>query len=121
MRRAFGLVPVALLAACSQDIAPPAEVHDEPVFCALAGSQKFTDQCRAERTTVDGAQVIVVRHPDGAFRRLEVSKNGQNLLAADGADQSQSALKGDRFEVILGPDKYVIPAKAPSSDAAPAN
>ncbi len=101
-----------LLTACSQDFAPPAKIDDEPVFCALAGSQDFKDQCRAERTTVDGAQVIVVRHPDGAFRRLEVSKDGQNLLAADGADQSQSALKGDRFEVILGPDRYVIPAKA---------
>ncbi len=110
--RISSLVLVAALTACSQDYAPPAEANDEPVFCALAGSQQFKDQCRAERTTVDGAQVIVVRHPDGAFRRLEVSKDGQNLLAADGADQSQSALKGDRFEVILGPDRYVIPAKA---------
>ena len=41
--------------------------------------------------------------------------DGQNLLAADGADQTQSALKGDRFEVILGPDRYVIPAKADAS------
>ena len=60
----------------------------------------------------DGVQVIVVRLPDGGFRRLEVSKDGQNLNAADGADRSQSALKGDRFEVILGQDRFVIPAKA---------
>lgn len=111
--RGLTLTPLMLLAACSEAFAPSAEQpKDEPVFCALGGSLEFKDQCRAERTTVEGAQVIVVRHPDGAFRRLEVSKDGQNLLAADGADQSQSALKDDRFEVILGPDRYVIPAKA---------
>ena len=59
-----------------------------------------------------GAQVIVVRLPDGGFHRFEVSKDGQNLEAADGADQSQSALKGDRFEVILEQDRFVFPAKA---------
>lgn len=119
--RGLASIGFVLIAACSQEFAPPAEAaDDEPVFCALAGSAEFKDQCRAERTVVGAAQVIVVRHPDGAFRRLEVSKDGQSLLAADGADQSQSALKGDRFEVILGPDRYVIPAKAPSSSNAPA-
>lgn len=118
--RTFSLFGALLVAGCSQDYAPAAEINDEPVFCALAGSGEFKDQCRAERTVVEGAQVIVVRHPDGAFRRLEVSKDGQNLLAADGADQTQSALKGDRFEVILGPDRYVIPANPTAAgDAAP--
>ncbi|MFM5923308.1 MAG: hypothetical protein ACKOPG_03870 [Novosphingobium sp.] len=112
MRLAAALLGCVCLSACSQGGAEQAEAKGEPVFCALGGSQDFKDQCRIERAVVDGAQVIVVRHPDGAFRRLEVSKDGKNLLAADGADQSQSALKGDRYEVILGPDRYVIPAKA---------
>lgn len=109
-----------LLAACSAGEGGDPLPEGEPVFCALAGSQQFKDQCRVERSTVDGAKVIVVRHPDGGFRRLEVSQDGQNLLAADGADQSQSALKGDRYEVILGDDRYVIPATPPAAgDAQP--
>jgi hypothetical protein len=64
------------------------------------------------RATVEGAAVLVVRHPDGGFRRFEVSQDGQNLLAADGAEVTQSALKADRWEVILGDNRYVIPVKA---------
>jgi hypothetical protein len=113
--RGLALASVTLLAACSQGEAEPGGAKPERVFCALGGSLQFADNCTIERTAVEGAQVIVVRHPDGAFRRLEVSKDGQNLTAADGAEQSQSALKGDRFEVILGDSRYVIPAKADAS------
>ena len=82
------------------------------MLCSLGGARDFKAECQLDRSVVDGAQVFIVRHPDGAFRRLQVSEDGQNLLAADGADETQSALKGDRYEVILGPDRYVIPAKA---------
>ena len=99
-----------LLAACSSQ--PPAVAAGETIACALTGAKDFKPLCTAERSMADGAQVIVVRLPEGGFRRLEVSKDGQNLNAADGADQSQSALKGDRYEVILGQDRFVIPAKA---------
>ena len=98
-----------LLAGCAQS---SEEVPGEAITCALAGSHEFRPDCRLERTEIDGKAVFVVRHPDGAFRRLEVSADGQNLLAADGAFESQSALKGDRYEVILGDDRYVIPVKA---------
>ena len=100
-----------LLAACSKGGVTKA-AEGETIACALAGSQQFKPDCTAERSMADGAQVIVVRFPDGGFHRLEVSKDGQNLNAADGADQSQSALKGDRFEVILGQNRFVIPAHA---------
>ena len=100
-----------LLSACSQDgTSPPS--GGATIACALGGSQQFKPDCTAERSLADGAQVIVVRLPGGGFHRLGVSKDGQHLTAADGADQSQSALKGDRFEVILGQDRFVIPAKA---------
>ena len=106
--RLFGLT--LLLAACSSQ--PPAAAAGETIACALSGSQQFKPDCTIERSMADGAQVIVVRLPDGGFHRFEVSKDGQNLNAADGADQTQSALKGDRFEVILGQDRFVIPAHA---------
>ena len=106
--RLFGLT--LLLAACSPQT--PAAAVGELIACALGGSQQFKPDCTIERSMADGAQVIVVRLPDGGFHRFEVSKDGQNLNAADGADQTQSALKGDRFEVILGQDRFVIPAHA---------
>ena len=109
MRLAVALV--LLLAACSKGgVAKQAD--GESIACALGGSLQFKPACTVERSTADGAQVIVVRLPEGGFHRFEVSKDGQQLLAADGADQTKSALKGDRFEVILGPDRFVIPAHA---------
>lgn len=109
---AFGLT------ACAQS---HADADDgEPVMCALGGAGEFKPACRLERTTIDAQQVLVVRHPDGGFRRLTISADGQHLDAADGADRSQSARKGDRFEVILGSDRYVIPVAAPAqADARP--
>lgn len=61
-----------------------------------------------------GVGMFVVRHPDGAFHRFQLSPDGQKLLTTDGAQQTQSALKGDRFEVILGDNRYVIPANPPA-------
>ena len=118
--RAAAILFALALAACSSG--PPGKPLEkgEQIACALGGSQQFKSDCTAERATQDGVQVIVVRLPDGGFRRLEVSKDGQNLLAADGADQTQSALKGDRYEVIWGQDRFVIPAKGPARpDAQP--
>jgi len=105
------LLALLALAACSKG--GEAQVAEgESIACALGGTQQFKPDCTVERSSADGVQLIVVRLPGGAFHRFEVSKDGQQLLAADGADQSQSALKGDRFEVILGPDRFVIPTHA---------
>jgi hypothetical protein len=110
MKRAAALIMLAGLTACSQD-AP--EEAGELISCAIDGSREFKRWCGLERTVFEGRKGFVVRHPNGAFRRLEVSADGQNLLAADGADQTQSALKRGRYEVILGPDRYVIPQQPP--------
>ena len=112
MRISSAFVPL-LLAACSPGTGNKAAAQEgETIACALGGTQQFKPDCTVERSMAEGAQVIVVRLPEGGFHRLEVSKDGQELLAADGADQSTSALKGDRFEVILGQDRFVIPAHA---------
>lgn len=111
--RAAPLAALLLLAACQQ---PQAATEDgEPIWCSLAGAKEFKQDCTLERVEIDGKATFVIRHPDGAFHRLEASKDGQNLLAADGADVTQSARKGDRFEVILGQDRYVVPVQAPGS------
>lgn len=113
IRTALALLPFAALAGCS-DPAPGegAAVASEAVWCGLGGATELKQDCTLERGVEEDRPAFVVRHPDGKFRRLIASPDGQNLLAADGADQSQSALKGDRWEVILGDDRYVVPVKA---------
>lgn len=115
--RAAALLPALLLAACSQDgsDSDKAGAAREMIWCALGDAKQFTQDCAVERAVVDGAQTFVVRHPDGAFHRLELSKDGQQLLAADGADVTQSARKQDRYEVILGDARYVIPVNGPAN------
>jgi hypothetical protein len=106
------ILPILALAACSPGSGAAPEEPQEQIACSVDGATEFSEDCGLERTTVEGAQVLIVRHPDGGFRRLEVSKDGQNLLAADGAEVAQSARKGDRWEVVLGEHRYVIPVKA---------
>ncbi|WP_232730053.1 hypothetical protein [Novosphingobium kunmingense] len=92
--------------ACGQaDEAPVGE----PITCALAGASEFTPDCRAERVMIGGRSGVVVHHPDGGFRRLAIAAGGQSIEPLDGADEARSALKGDRYEVIVGTDRYVIP------------
>ena len=113
IRAALALLPLAALVGCSNPA--PGEggvVKTETVWCGLGGATELKQHCTLERSIEEGRAAFVVRHPDGKFRRLVASPDGQNLLAADGADQSQSALKGDRLEVILGDDRYVVPVKA---------
>jgi hypothetical protein len=108
----FAVLLVLALAACSPGSEAAPETPQERIACAVGGVAEFTEDCTLERGIAEGAQALVVRHPDGGFRRLEVSQDGQNLLAADGAEVTQSARKGDRWEVILGEHRYVIPVKA---------
>jgi len=112
IRAALALLPLAALSACSDPAPGEGKVAtSETIWCGLDGATELTQACTLERGNEEGRPAFVVRHPDGKFRRLVASADGQNLLAADGADQSQSALKGDRWEVILGDDRYVVPVK----------
>ena len=125
MHRPLCLVLVLTLAGCgkggeqAQASAPTdSEIARDVVSCALGGSAQFRDDCTAERSESEGESHIVVHHPDGGFRRLVVAKDGLTLESADGAEATRSARKGDRFEVILGQDRYVIAVAGP--DRAPA-
>lgn len=116
IRPALAVLALSALIGCS-DPAPDegGVAKNERVWCGLDGTTELKQDCTLERGSEEGRTAFVVRHPDGKFRRLVASADGQNLLAADGADQSQSALKGDRWEVILGDDRYVVPVKADAS------
>ncbi len=100
-----------LLAACSPGAsgAPPPD-PDSLIECALAGAAAFARDCAVERSREDGGLFLVVRHPDGGFRRFEVLTDGHGLAAADGAEPARIALHGEGIEVAVGADRYRFPA-----------
>ena len=116
---ALPLAAAAMLAACSgseqgasqtgSGAAQSAE-DDGKIACALAGAKEFTRDCTIERAQQDGKLTLVVRHPDGGFRRFEVLTDGRGVMVADGAEQAESALVGSELEVVVGADAYRFPA-----------
>ena len=108
---------LVLLAGCSQQ-APAVAVGDEHIACALDGAAEFKPDCAVERAVNDGAMTLVVRHPDGGFRRFDVLADGRGVAVADGADEAQVVLAGDTLEVTVGTDRYRFPATARGNAAA---
>jgi|GEM_PF-333840 len=121
------------LAACQpsdgDDVPDPAELAKEPVDydfddeieCALNGGQEFSPFCRVQRVKQDdGSMVLVVRHPDGGFRRFLVLTDGRGLEAADGSEEAASAVVDGRLDITVGQDRYRFPAtvKAKGQDDA---
>ena len=119
----WSLVVVAgvALAACSKnEAAPVPKVAEGPehVDCALGPGTSFARDCAIERSREGGVYKMVIRHPDGGFRRFEVDKDNA-IVSSDGADAAQVAVDGTVAEVTVGNDRYRIPLEAaPASDAA---
>ncbi|QNA86860.1 hypothetical protein G4G27_07565 [Sphingomonas sp. So64.6b] len=89
-----------------------AAVEDKgELVCAQSGSTDFVRDCTVDRETTADGLVLTVRHPDGAFHRLLVTKDGRGLIAADGAEPAKvTIIDKDRIEVALGGDRYRLPA-----------
>ncbi len=102
------LLVAAALASCSSP-APKVAEGGEHIACALGGANQFAPDCAVERAWQDGALVLIVRHPDGAFRRFDVLGGGKGLALADGAEVAQLKLAGAELEVTVGPDRYRFP------------
>jgi hypothetical protein len=118
------------LAACkpAPDDAKPAEPREEvkkedlapnQVACALGGSEVFADVCEVEQKKEEGTLYLVVRHPDGGFRRFEVLTDGHGLATADGAEVAETALDDGMLEVAVGEDHYLFPATVRSDAPGP--
>jgi len=112
-----------LLAACGEaktDHATLANVEaaqrvsaedDGAIVCARQGSNDFARVCTVEREQGADGLILTVRHPDGAFHRLLVTKDGRGVIAADGAEKAVvTVLSKDSIEVALGGDRYRLPA-----------
>ena len=109
------LLPLVALAACSQGGGEAAEAPAtipgaEVIDCALGGSADFGPDCVVERAETDGIRQLVVRHPDGGFRRFDITDDGSGLVTSDGADPVQAELDGSTLAVEVGPDRYRFPA-----------
>lgn len=105
---AFGIVALLTLGACSQQAAPlPDPKAPDTVRCRLDDAADMAPLCRREN---DGDR-IVIRHPDGGFRRFVVVDDGRGIIAADGADPAKvEPLDKGRIRVSVGSDAYELPA-----------
>jgi hypothetical protein len=110
--RLTAVAAVLALAACSgetSEATPEAVPEAERIACALGPGTGFSPSCTIERSRdADGTYRMIVRHPDGGFRRFEVGAD--NVIAAsDGADHAVVELDGETAEVSVGGDRYRIP------------
>ena len=91
---------------------------DGKIECALAGSAAFERTCTTEQIAATDGKILVIRHPDGGFRRFNILTDGRGLAPADGFDETKiSLIDGGMIEVSSGDDKYRLPAQIKGKDA----
>ena len=101
----------AVLADAEQRAADQAG-DDGKIECAINGGSDFTRDCFTERLSGEGGVTMIIRHPDGGFRRFNVLTDGRGLEAADGFDKAQISIVEDgQILVRVGSDQYLLPAK----------
>jgi glucose/arabinose dehydrogenase len=89
---------------------PEAAASPASVPCALKGAKEFKADCLIERSTEGGKIMVLVRHPDGGFRRLIELDGGKRYAAADGAQRAELTANGKEVEVTVEDDHYLFPA-----------
>lgn len=96
------------------------------IECSAKGETAFAYVCAIDRTETQDGLFLTLRHPDGGFRRLLVTKDGRGVVAADGAEEAVvTVLAPDLIEVALGGARYRLPAtvgdgKKPAATPEPA-
>lgn len=79
--------------------------------CALAGAADLAPLCTFDTTETPAGTILTLRHPDGAFHRLQITRDGRGVIAADGAEPAKvTPLGPDSIEVALGGARYRLPA-----------
>lgn len=90
--------------------------EDGRIDCAVNGAEEYRRSCEIERIADDDGQMLVVRHPDGGFRRFRVLTDGRGLEPAEGFDETEvKIIDGDMIEVTSGGDSYRLPAQIKSA------
>lgn len=132
----FKLVPLiifaAILSSCNkyndddlvnaENSASEQAALDGKIECALAGSNDFTRNCSTEKIDGQEGQVLVIRHPDGGFRRFNILTDGRGLAPAQGFDETKISIMADgMIEVSSGDDRYRLPAQIKSTSQSETN
>jgi hypothetical protein len=79
--------------------------------CAAPGEADLAPVCTVDRAETPDGVILTLRHPDGAFHRLQITRDGRGVIAADGAEPARvTPLAADRIEVELGGARYRLPA-----------
>lgn len=124
--RTFSLIALLLVAACGKpDNAELAKAEaragalaeaDGMLECAIGDGSEFTRACEEERISGPDGVTMIVKHPDGGFRRFAVLTDGRGLAASDGAEAAKiSILDGRQILVTVGEDRYKFPARMKGS------
>jgi hypothetical protein len=113
----------ATLAACgasedAQQSVDPLDLataqDDNRLDCAIGGAE-WAHACGVERLEGPAGLTLTIRHPDGGFRRLLVTKDGRGVVPADGAETaSVRIIDAGRIEVTVAGDRYRLPATVKS-------
>lgn len=129
MRIYSGLALLLLMVGCSGEpdnqILAEAEERaaanapdDGRIECAVNGDTNFTRGCQTERLSGESGTTLIIRHPDGGFRRFNVLTDGRGLEAADGAEQAKiEVVESGKIRISVGSDIYIMPAKVKASSS----
>lgn len=113
MRCLVFLLLIAGLAACGDREAPTYGVTQDEgnrIECRFGGASQFERSCTFEREG-EGNALLVIRKPDGGFRRFRIVSDGRGVVAADGAEPARvTILANDLIEVEIGGDRFRLPA-----------
>ena len=64
----------------------------------------------------ENGKMLVIRNPNGGFRRFNILTDGRGLSPADGFDETTiNLIGGGMIEVSSGDDKYRLPADIKAS------
>ena len=81
------------------------------IECLPPGAKAFAYVCGIDRTASQDGLYLTLRHPDGGFHRLLVTRDGRGVVAADGAEQAQvTPIADDLIEVTIAGAHYRLPA-----------
>jgi len=111
--KAAALGAFAALAACGGPPSGGGNVTvavDGRIECR-SGNAPFARACSVEQSESGAGRVLILRKPDGGFRRLLVIRDGRGVIAADGAEPARVTVIGaGRIEVVIGADAFRLPA-----------
>ncbi|WP_448500765.1 hypothetical protein [Sphingomonas sp.] len=88
--------------------ATTASADEGRLLCAVEGYEGFAPACSVERHYDANGLLLIVRLPDGGFRRLRVADGA--VVAADGAEPAEVMPVGEgAVDVVIGDARVRLP------------